>query len=168
MSKTKPRRAAAPAASAVPQPSVCDKADILFRSAAECCRQHRRYGRLVEMETDEAEQRAALRLVVASDEQLAEAVASYESSCMTVNGERQGDWWRKANNLWHASREYARRHLLSDRASGEFRAHDVTKLTALGVEYELEASALLALQHAVDAYRKLRPEADWNNLPARV
>ena len=168
MSKTKPRRNAAPAASAVPQPSICEKADILFRSAAECCRQHRRYGRLVEMETSEAEQRAALRLVVASDEQLAEAVASYESSCVKVNGERQDDWWRTANSLWHACREYARRHSLSDRASGEFRAHDATKLVALEVEYELEASALLALQQAVDAYRKLRPEADWNNLPARV
>ena len=120
------------------------------------------------MGTDEIEQRAALRLVLASDEQLAEAATGYESSCMTVNGERSDDWWHKANALWHASREYARRHSLSDRASGEFRAHDVTKLAALGVEYELEASALLALQHAVDAYRKLRPEADWNSTTSRI
>lgn len=167
MPKTKQRRPASEAASVVPQPTICDKADVLFRSAAECCRQHRRYGRLIEMETDDAEQRAALRLVAASDEQLAEASAAYESSCMKVNGERTDEWWHKANNLWHACREYARRHSLSDRASGEFRAHDVTKLTALGVEYELEASALLALQQAVDAYRKLRPEADWNNTAAR-
>ena|SRR5215207_560290 len=151
-----------------PQPTICDKADILFRSAAECCRQHRRYGRLIEMETDDGELRAALRLVAASDEQLAEAVGSYESSCLKVNGERNDDWWHKANNLWQACREYARRHSLSDRASGEFRAHDVSKLASLGVEYELEASALLALQHAVDAYRKLRPEADWNNSPTRT
>ena len=114
------------------------------------------------MSTDEAEQQAALRLVLASDEQLSEAADAYENSCMKVNGERQDEWWRKANNLWHACREYARRHSLSDRASGEFRAHDATKLAALGVEYELEASALLALQHAVDAYRKIRPEADWH------
>src|SRR5688500_11192373 len=169
MPKTKPRRAAAPAASVVPQPSpsICEKADVLFRSAAECCRQHRRYGRLVEMETDEAEQLAALKLVAASDEQLAEAMSAYESSCMKVNGERQDDWWRKANNLWHACREYARRHSLSDRASGEFRAHGATKLASLEVEYELEASALLALQHAVDAYRKLRPAADWNTQTSR-
>jgi len=168
MPKTKPRRTAAPAASVVPQPSICEKADVLFRAAAECCRQHRRYGRLVEMETDDAEQRAALRLVAASDEHLAEAAAAYESSCMKVNGERQDEWWRKANNLWHTTREYARRHSLSDRASGEFRGHDVTKLTALGVEYELEASALLALQQAVDAYRKIRPDADWNSIPSRT
>jgi hypothetical protein len=161
MPKTKQRRATAPAITA-PQPTICDKADVLFRSAAECCRQHRRYARLIEMETDEAEQRAALRLVAASDEQLVDAAAAYESSCMKVNGERNDEWWHKANNLWHACREYARRHSLSDRASGEFRAHDAAKLTALGVEYELEASALLAMQHAVDTYRKLRPEADWN------
>jgi hypothetical protein len=112
------------------------------------------------MGTHETEQIAALRLVAATDEQLTQAAASYESSCMGVNGERRDDWWHKANNLWHACREYARRHSLSDSASGEFRAHGVSKLTSLGVEYELEASALLALQHAVDAYRKLRPEAD--------
>jgi hypothetical protein len=166
MPKTKHGRAT-PAATSGSHPTICDKADILFRSAAECCRQHRRYARLVEMGTDEGEQRAALRLVSASDEQLAEAAASYESSCMTVNGERADDWWHKANNLWHACREYARRLSLSDSASGEFRAHDLTKLAALGVEYELEASALLALQHAVDAYRKLRPEADWSAATAR-
>src|SRR5690348_5700937 len=167
MPKTKQRQAAKPSA-APASPTICDKADILFRSAAECCRQHRRYGRLIEMETDESEQRAALRLVAASDEQLAEAMEAYESSCMKVNGERKDDWWHKANNLWHACREYARRHSLSDRASGEFRAHDVSKLQALGVEYELEASALLAMQHAVDAYRKLRPEADWNSSTTRT
>lgn len=167
MPKTKQRRTAAPAAAGASEPTICDKADVLFRSAAECCRQHRRYARLVEMETGEAEQLAALRLVAASDETLSAFAAAYEASCMKVNGERTDDWWHRANNLWHACREYARRHLLSDRASGEFRAHDVTKLASLGVEYELEASALLALQHAVEAYRKLRPEADWNSSPAR-
>ena len=58
--------------------------------------------------------------------------------------------------------------VMTIRASGEFRAHDVTKLAALGVEYELEASALLALQQAVEAYRKLRPDADWNSIPSRT
>ena len=167
MPKTKPRRAAASAATVAPTPSICDKADVLYRSAAECCRQHRRYARLVEMETDDAEQHAALKLVAASDEQLTLAAAAYETSCMKVNGERQDEWWRKANNLWHACREYARRHSLSDRASGEFRAHGATKLASLGVEYELEASALLALQHAVEAYRKLRPEAEWSTAAPR-
>ena len=168
MSKTKQHRTAMQAGAAAPQPTICDKADVLFRSAAECCRQHHRYARLVEMETDESEQRAALKLVAASDEQLADAAAAYESSCMKANGERRDEWWHKANNLWHACREYARRHSLSDRASGEFRAHGATKLASLGVEYELEASALLAMQHSVDAYRKLRPQADWASPIARV
>jgi hypothetical protein len=162
MPKTKQSRPARPAAISGAHPTICDKADVLFRSAAECCRQHKRYARLIELGTDEIEQRAALQLVAASDEHLSEAASAYESSCLTVNGERRDEWWHKANSLWHACREYARRHSLSDRASGEFRAHDMDKLTSLGVEYELEASALLALQHAVDAYRKLRPEADLN------
>ena len=166
MPKTKQRRPAAEPVAA-PEPTICNLADLLFRSAAECCRQHRRYSRLIEMETSEIEQRAALRLVAASDETLAEAAAAYEASCMKVNGERADDWWHRANNLWHACREYARRHSLSNRASGEFRAHDAHKLASLGVEYELEASSLLALQHAVEAYRKLRPEADWNAVSPR-
>jgi hypothetical protein len=167
MPKTKQHRLAAKAPVAAPEPSICNLADLLFRSAAECCRQHRRYSRLIEMETSEIEQRAALRLVAASDETLAEAAAAYEASCMKVNGERADDWWHRANNLWQACREYARRHSLSDRASGEFRAHGAHKLASLGVEYELEASSLLALQHAVEAYRKLRPEADWNAVSPR-
>ena len=167
MPKTKHVRDVNPTTTTGPQPTICDKADALFRSAAECCRQHRRYARLIEMNTDESEQRAALRLVAASDEQLAESAEAYESSCMKMNGERGDDWWHRANNLWHACREYARRHSMSDRASGEFRAHDANKLNSLNVEYELEASALLALQHAVDAYRKLRPEADWSTSTTR-
>jgi len=167
MPKTKHVRDVNPTTTTGPQPTICDKADALFRSAAECCRQHRRYARLIEMNTDESEQRAALRLVASSDEQLTESAQAYESSCMKMNGERGDDWWHRANNLWHACREYARRHSMSDRASGEFRAHDANKLNSLNVEYELEASALLALQHAVDAYRKLRPEADWNTSTTR-
>ena len=167
MPKTKHIRDVNPTTTTGPQPTICDKADALFRSAAECCRQHRRYARLIEMNTDESEQRAALRLVASSDEQLAQAAEAYESSCMKMNGERGDDWWHRANNLWHACREYARRHSMSDRASGEFRAHDANKLNSLNVEYELEASALLALQHAVDAYRKIRPEADWNTSTTR-
>ena len=167
MPKTKQRRPASKAAAAAPEPTICEKADLLFRSAAECCRQHRRYARLIEMETSEIEQTAALRLVAASDESLSEAATAYETSCMKMNGERGDDWWHRANNLWQACREYARRHSLSDRASGEFRAHNATKLASLGVEYELEASSLLALQHAVEAYRKLRPEADWNTTAPR-
>src|SRR4051794_25334548 len=78
MPKTK-QRSATKTSVAAPEPTICNLADLLFRSAAECCRQHRRYSRLIEMETSEMEQRAALRLVAASDETLAEAATAYET-----------------------------------------------------------------------------------------
>ena len=146
-------------------PTVCDKADALFRSAAETCRQRRRYAWLVEREVDDAEQHGALKLVALSDELLEEAATAYEHSCMDRNGGGKDEWWHRANALWHACREYQRRHSLSDRASGEFRAHDASKFAALALEYDLEASALLALQQAVEAYRKARPEAEVNGTP---
>ena len=167
MPKTKQTRAVAKLAKAIASPapeppSVCDKADALFRFAHECCRQHRRYSRLVEIEADDDEQTAALRLVALCDELLIEAATAYEQSCGGNGNHRNDEWWRQANALWHACREYARRHSLAERASGEFRAHDANKLAELHVEYDLEASALLALQHAVEAYRKVRPAADLN------
>jgi hypothetical protein len=36
--------------------------------------------------------------------------------------------------------------------------HDAGQLASMQMEYELEASALLALRHAAEAYRKTRPE----------
>jgi hypothetical protein len=36
--------------------------------------------------------------------------------------------------------------------------HSAEQLGAMHMEYELEASALLAMRHAADAYRKTRPE----------
>ena len=44
---------------------------------------------------------------------------------------------------------------LSKRISAK---HSPEQLRAMQMEYELEASALLALRHAADAYRKSRPE----------
>ena len=165
MPKTKQPRAVARKATAIaptPEPSVCEKADALFRFAHECCRQHRRYSRLVEIEADEDEQTAALRLVALCDELLLEAANAYEQSCAGKGNHRNDEWWHPANTLWLACREYARRHSLAERASGEFRAHGADKLAELHMEYDLEASALLALQHAVEGYRKVRPEADLN------
>ena len=70
-------------------------------------------------------------------------------------------WWHRANALWHASREYARRHRGCDRAGRDMAGaqHSSDMLASLNIEYELEASALLALKHATEAYRKVRPEA---------
>ena len=38
--------------------------------------------------------------------------------------------------------------------------HSSDELGALALEYELDASALLALRQAIAAYRKLQPDAE--------
>ena len=58
-----------------------------------------------------------------------------------------------------SSREYARRHAGCDDMSKKVSAkHAPEQLRAMQMEYELEASSLLALRHAAEAYRKTRPE----------
>jgi hypothetical protein len=68
-------------------------------------------------------------------------------------------WWKNANALWLASREFLRRHKGTDVSSRQLKEHGPGKLGELHTEYELEASALLALRHAADSYRKARPSA---------
>jgi hypothetical protein len=137
------------------------RADTLFRTAAETCRQHRRYAALVELGAREPEQKAALKLASFCDTLLVDAIASYERCGARVQGLGDAAWWHKANALWHASREFARRHLESDRAARRTSTrHAPTALAQLNMEYELEASALLALRQSMDAYRKVRPMAE--------
>ncbi len=56
-----------PDAPAVVEPGPTDiffqRADALFRCAVECCRQHERYARLVDMGALDAEQKAAQQAV---------------------------------------------------------------------------------------------------------
>ena len=137
-----------------------ERADTLFRTAVETCRQHRRYAALVEMGAREPEQKAALKLAGYCDTLLVEAIASYERCGAKVQGLDDAPWWRKANALWHQAREYERRHQVTERASRLLNAqHDSQMLGELSVEYDLEASALLMLQQAIEEYRKVRPEA---------
>ena len=155
--------AAADAADATPAPAdqLLQRADTLFRIAVETCRQHRRYAALVERGAREWEQRATLKLASACDALLVEAIASYEKCGAKVQGLDAEAWWHKANALWHHAREYERRHQVTDRASRLLNAqHDPQMLGELALEYDLEASALLFLQQAIDAYRKVRPEAE--------
>ena len=92
------------------------------------------------------------------DGSLAELSEAYVESAGSVHPDRDESWWHKANALWHASREYARRHAgCNDLAKRLSAKHDPEKLSAMQMEYELEASALLALRHAADAYLKTRP-----------
>ena len=137
-----------------------ERADTLFRTAVETCRQHRRYAALVEMGAREPEQKAALKLAGYCDTLLVEAIASYERCGAKVQGLDDAPWWRKANAHWHQAREYERRHQVTERASRLLNAqHDSQMLGELSVEYDLEASALLMLKQATESYRKARPDA---------
>ena len=135
------------------------RADTLFRTAVETCRQHRRYAALVETGAREPEQKAALKLASFCDTLLVDAFASYERCGARVQGLDDAAWWHKANALWYASREYLRRNSESARASRRLDPHSATKFGELRMDYELEGSAMLALQQAVDGYRKSRPDA---------
>lgn len=136
------------------------QADRLFRAAQECVRQRQRYARLVDRTAEEEEQQGALRIACICDEVLAASAQSYETIASSASAHREEDWWHKANSLWHAAREYSRRHQGCDQDSQQFNTHSPAKLGELAMEYDLEASALLALQHAVIAYRKVVPDAE--------
>ena len=136
------------------------RADTLFRTAVETCRQHRRYSALVELGAREPEQKAALKLASFCDTLLVDAISSYERCGARVQGLDDAPWWHKANALWHQAREYERRHQITDRASRLLNSqHDPQMLGELALDHDLEASALLMLQQAIEEYRKVRPEA---------
>ena len=143
-----------------PIEAICAKADTLFRSACECCRQHERLARMVEISTVDAEQRTTTELVKLCDAALAKAAAAYEKC--TARAHPNGDdeaWWQRANALWHASREYIRRHTMCEKESRRAEERSSARLGELQLDYELEASALLAMQQALEAYKKVRPSA---------
>ena len=147
-----------PAPQQDPMSVVRARADALYRAAIECCRQHDRAAKHSGHEEPELEHRHMDELCRMCDGSLAEISDAYSKAAGPVHPERDEAWWHKANTLWHASREYARRHAGCDairtRESG---GHSADKLGSMQMEYELEASALLALRHAADAYLKTRP-----------
>ena len=53
---------------------IVDQADTLYRAAAECCRQHQRYARLVDKGVAVSEQKAALEMAYMYDDLLATAM----------------------------------------------------------------------------------------------
>jgi hypothetical protein len=152
-------------APAVVEPGPADiffqRADALFRTAVECCRQHERYARLVDIGALDAEQKAAQQAVCTADATLAEMTAGYEKAASRTHPEGH-ECWHKANLLWHASREFARRSRscdLGSRRMGERDDHSTARLGELTLDYDLYASALLALRHATESYKKARPTA---------
>ena len=134
-------------------------ADAMLRSAVEACRQHERVATLQQKGYDEAELQAVAQVCELSHSQLAERTTSYEAAAVAGKGVTDEKLWHSANTLWHSSREYARRHRSCDTASARMINHSTEKLGELTMEYELAASALLALRQAIEGYRKLRPGA---------
>lgn len=157
MPKTKSAAAKAAPASDPPAPPLA-VADALCRSAAECCRQHDRVARIVERSEVEAEVSSAQHFCEVIHDGLDKLVKSYGRVGASQPG-REEPWRQRADAVWDAARDYLRRHNACDQAARKLKRHDSQLLAALAMEFEFEASALLALRHATEAYRKERPEA---------
>jgi hypothetical protein len=160
MPNPRAKPAASAPASTDPLVLVRVRADALYRAAIECCRQHDRAAKLHRgPDEPELEHQHMDALCAMCDGSLSEMAGAYEKAAADVHPDREEAWWHKANGMWHASREYARRHAGCDALSRKLSAkHDPKQLAAMQLEYELEASALLALRHAAEAYSKTRPE----------
>ena len=134
-------------------------ADALGRTAAETCRQHERLARLNDLGVSNSELAAAHAMVDTIDLALAECVRDFEKCCAKLPASDDADIRQKSNTLWLAARDYLRRHSIAEKASHQLTQHDAEKFGVLKFEYELEASAMLALRQATGALGKIRPEA---------
>jgi hypothetical protein len=133
-------------------------ADALYRGAIECCRQHDRSAKISGTEEPELEHKHLDAMCAMCDGSLEELSEAYTEAAAHIHPGRDEAWWHKANALWHASREYAGRHAgLNALAKSAWAKRTADKLAGLQMEYELAASALLALRHAAAAYHKTRP-----------
>jgi hypothetical protein len=154
-----PTKQKAVAAPKDPMALVSSRADALYRGAVECCRQHDRAARISNAEEPELEHKHVDALCAMCDGSLAELADAYHEAAGQIHPDRDEAWWHKANALWHASREYARRHAGCDAMAKRISSkHSASELASMQMEYELEASALLALRQAAEAYRRTRPE----------
>jgi hypothetical protein len=134
-------------------------ADAMLRSAVEACRQHERVAYLLEKGCDDRELLDAAAVCELSHRQLSDRTEAYEGAAAVGKSGMDDPLWHAANTLWHASRDYKRRHHACDAASTRMSNHSSEKLGELTLEYELAASALLALRQGIEGYRKLRPGA---------
>ena len=139
---------------------VIDSADAMLRAAVESCRQHERVGRLIEKQCSDEELASVAELCDMCSRHLGERTAAYEAAAAAGKGKNDDGIWHAANTLWHASREYSRRHHSGDSISAKLKSKNEVAFGALTMEYELEASTVLALRQTIAAYRKLRPEAE--------
>lgn len=156
MAKSPAPALAEPAPSAAE--TACSAADTLWRAAAECARQHERLGRCLELGCSDVELDHVVELATLTDKHLASSTAAYESLATAAPDAKSTKWFHAANTLWHASREYTRRSAGTNHASRLAGKHAKDKLHELGMEYELERSALMGLKQAVDAYTAVRTD----------
>lgn len=155
-------RAAHPTPTSVKTPveAVRDCADALFRAAEECCYQHDRISRILGKAPVEAELESAQKVCELCDKSLRSLSEAYETASAQVRPTGADEaWWKCANAVWLASKEFLRRHRGCDVSTRQLKEHGPGKLGELHTEYELEASALLGLRHAAEAYRRARPAA---------
>ncbi|MFI5231780.1 MAG: hypothetical protein ACHQSE_04640 [Gemmatimonadales bacterium] len=144
----------------LPSTTLADAADALFRSAIEACRQHERVARCSGRGCTDDELKEMAELCDLGHRHLAARTVAWEKAAGEGRGESIDTFWHAANALWHASREYARRHHSCDKMTTSVSRRATDALGALTLEYELEASALLALRQAVAGYRKVRVDAE--------
>src|SRR5579872_7307675 len=140
--------------------TLSDAADALFRAAIEACRQHERVARLSARGLGDDEIKEMAELCETGHRHLAARTAAWEKAAAEGKGSTDEAFWHTANALWHASREYSRRHHSCDALNAKVGRRSTDSLGALTMEYELEASALLAVSHAVAGYRKLRGDVE--------
>jgi hypothetical protein len=153
------RTASPPELTPDPVTLVRHRADALYRAAIECCRQHDRAAKLHNGSEPDLEHRHVDALCAMCDGSLVEMAEAYSAAAADVHPAHDEAWWHKANALWHASREYCRHHAGCDALGRNVSAkHGAGQLASMQMEYELEASALLGMRHAAEAYRKTRPE----------
>ena len=136
------------------------QADMLYRVASECHRQHTRYAKLVDRGALDDEQRSALEMAYMCDDVLGTAILGYEKVSAKTGARPDDAWWHKGNMLWHVSREYIRRHANCDGLAKRLGKGSPNRLGELAMEFDLDASALLSLRIAADSYRAVRPEAE--------
>lgn len=134
-------------------------ADALGRTSAETCRQHERLARLMELGVSQSELAAAYAMVDTIDLALAECVKDFEKCCAKSPVSDEAELKQKANTLWLAARDYLRRHSIAEKASRQLTQHDAETLGVIKFEFELEASAMLALRQATAALARIRPQA---------
>ena len=150
---------------AAPRPSkptahpARDAADALYRTARESCHQHERLTRLLSHGADQREFAEACALADLCDSHLAAHTVRYEEAGVGGRGGEPEEWYKAANALWMASREYGRRHTASDAVASRSKRHTSAQLGEITMEYELELSARIALKQALAAYGAVHGDA---------